>query len=112
VYERLIDHTDDRGTIDTLQFLMTREITHMKAFMLALDSMGKDSLTIGKLPPSQLVNQYFNDSTGPGQFGDHDARGPWNQGDGWQFVNAPAFEELENAKQKTRRGHEPVGSRK
>ena len=32
VYERLIDHTDDPGTIDTLQFLMTREITHMKAF--------------------------------------------------------------------------------
>ena len=32
VYERLIDHTDDPGTIDTLQFLMTREITHMKSF--------------------------------------------------------------------------------
>jgi hypothetical protein len=32
VYERLIDHTQDPSTIDTLQFLMTREITHMKAF--------------------------------------------------------------------------------
>jgi hypothetical protein len=30
VYERLIDHTGDPGSIDTLQFLMTREITHMR----------------------------------------------------------------------------------
>ena len=32
VYERLINFTDDPGTKDALQFLMTREITHMKAF--------------------------------------------------------------------------------
>lgn len=30
VYERLIDFTSDQGTIDTLQFLMSREITHLK----------------------------------------------------------------------------------
>src|SRR4030095_9838897 len=41
VYERLIGFTDDRGTIDALQFLMTREITHLKAFTAALESMGK-----------------------------------------------------------------------
>src|ERR1700761_2663932 len=41
VYERLIDHTDDPGSIDTLQFLMTREITHMKAFTAALESLEK-----------------------------------------------------------------------
>src|SRR3984885_15328003 len=39
VYERLINHTDDPGTVDTLQFLMTREITHMKAFSAALESL-------------------------------------------------------------------------
>ena len=38
VYERLINFTDDQGTIDALQFLMTREITHMKAFTAALES--------------------------------------------------------------------------
>ena len=32
VYERLINFCDDAGTKDALQFLMTREITHMKAF--------------------------------------------------------------------------------
>ena len=36
VYERLINFCDDAGTKDALQFLMTREITHMKAFAAAL----------------------------------------------------------------------------
>jgi Mn-containing catalase len=92
VYERLINFCDDPGTKDALQFLMTREITHMKAFMAALDSMGKDALEIGKIPPTPgLVDQYFNDSTGEGDDGEVDARGPWNEGDDWEFVEAPAF---------------------
>src|SRR6202044_1466597 len=41
VYERLINFCDDPGSKDALQFLMTREITHMKAFTAALGSMGK-----------------------------------------------------------------------
>ena len=110
VYERLINFTEDRGTIDALQFLMTREITHMKAFMLALDSMGKDPLEIGKIPPTpELVNQYFDDSTGEGDFGEQDMRGPWNNGDGWEFVEAPAFQELKSAASGTRR---PIDSEK
>jgi Mn-containing catalase len=28
-----------------------------------------------------------------GEMGE-DARGPWNQGDGWQYVEAPAFRDL------------------
>jgi Mn-containing catalase len=92
VYERLINFTDDAGSKDALQFLMTREITHMKAFMLALESLGKDPLSIGKIPPTPgLVDQYFNDSTGEGDDAEIDARGPWNQGNGWKFVEAPAF---------------------
>jgi len=92
VYERLINFTDDAGSKDALQFLMTREITHMKAFMLALESMGKDPLCIGEIPPtSGLVDQYFNDSTGEGDDNEIDARGPWNQGNGWSIVEAPAF---------------------
>lgn len=67
VYERLIDFCDDAGTKDALQLLMTREITHMKAFTLALESMGKKPFSIGEIPPTRdLVNQYFNDSTGEG----------------------------------------------
>jgi Mn-containing catalase len=91
VYERLIDFCDDAGSKDALQFLMTREITHMKAFMAALESLGKDPLQIGEIPPTAgLVNQYFNDSTGTGDDGETDARGPWNEGDGMEIVEAPA----------------------
>src|SRR6201990_2730235 len=85
VYERLIDFCDDPGTKDALQFLMTREITHMKAFMAALDSMGKPALSIGKIPPTKgVVDEFYNDSTGEGDDGEIDARGPWNEGDGWK----------------------------
>jgi Mn-containing catalase len=79
VYERLIDHTNDPGSIDTLQFLMTREITHMKAFQAALDSMEKQPFSIGMLKPTPgIVDEYFNGSTGEGPEGDIDMRGPWN----------------------------------
>jgi len=94
VYERLINFTDDAGTKDALQFLMTREITHMKAFTAALESLGKPRFSIGKIPPTAiLVDQFFNDSTGAGDDGEIDARGPWNQGDDWEFVDAPAFQD-------------------
>ncbi len=94
VYERLIDFTDDAGTRDALQFLMTREITHMKAFMLGLESLGKDPLSIGRIPPTpELVDLYFNDSTGEGDDGETDATGAWNTGNGWKVVEAPAFQD-------------------
>src|SRR5688572_24535479 len=65
VYERLLNFTTDPGTKDALQFLMTREITHMKAFSAALESMAKPRFSVGKIAPSKaLVDQYFNDSTG------------------------------------------------
>ena len=103
VYERLIDFTDDQGTIEALQFLMSREITHMKAFTAALESMGKPKFSIGRIPPTpRLVDQYFNDSTGIGDRGEPDARGPWNEGGSWEYVNAPAFAELESAVAGTR----------
>lgn len=90
VYERLIDFCRDAGTKDALQFLMTREITHMRAFMLALESMGKPPLSIGKIAPTPgLVDQFFNESTGEGDRGEVDARGPWNEGEPWEFVESP-----------------------
>src|ERR1700753_2294063 len=90
VYERLINFTDDAGTKQALQFLMTREITHMKAFMAALESMGKDPLEIGQLPPTpDIVNKFFNDSTGEGDKGEKDYRGPWNE-DVVDYIEAPA----------------------
>ena len=98
VYERLINFTRDAGTKDALQFLMTREITHMKAFTAALESMNKPRFSIGEVPPTPgLVDQFFNDSTGAGEDGEIDARGPWNEGGDWQRVEAPAFRALDAA---------------
>jgi len=95
VYERLINFCRDAGTRDALQFLMTREITHMRAFALALESMSKPPFSIGKIAPTpKLVDQYFNDSTGEGDRGEVDARGPWNEGEPWEFVEAPALQDM------------------
>lgn len=103
VYERLIHFCDDAGTKDALQFLMTREITHMKAFTAALESIGKPRFSIGQIAPTpQLVNQYFNDSTGQGDNGEIDARGPWNQGDEWEYVESPVMTGDGNAARATR----------
>lgn len=97
VYERLINFTDDAGTKDALQFLMTREITHMKAFTAALESMGKPRFMIGRIPPTPgLVDQFFNDSTGAGEDGEIDARGPWNEGGDWTRVEASAFQDRQD----------------
>lgn len=110
VYERLINFTDDQGTIDALQFLMTREITHMKAFTAALESLGKPAFSIGRIPPTpELVNQYFNDSTGTGDRGEPDTRGPWNEGGDWELVTAPAFQELESPRAGTRQAEKFPG---
>jgi Mn-containing catalase len=73
---------------------MTREITHMKAFTAALESLRKAPFSIGKIPPtSVLVDQYFNDSTGVGDEGETDARGPWNEGGDWKIVEKEQLEE-------------------
>jgi Mn-containing catalase len=98
VYERLINFCDDAGTKDALQFLMTREITHMKAFSAALESMKKPAFSIGKIAPTPgLVDQFFNDSTGTGDEGEIDTRGPWNEGGDWEFMSSPALSTVDSA---------------
>jgi Mn-containing catalase len=57
--------------------------------------MNKPRFMIGRIPPTPgLVDQFFNDSTGTGEDGELDARGPWNEGGDWQRVEAPAFQDL------------------
>jgi Mn-containing catalase len=93
VYERLINFCRDAGTKDALQFLMTREITHMRAFTIALETMGKPPFSIGRIAPTpKLVDQFFNDSTGEGDHGEIDTRGPWNEGEPWEFVRSPVLQ--------------------
>jgi Mn-containing catalase len=89
VYERLIDHTDDPGSIDTLQFLMTREITHLKAFTAALEGLEKSPFSIGRLKPTPgIVDEFLNTSKGEGSEADVDMRGPWQSSYGLHLVEA------------------------
>lgn len=100
VYERQTSFSDDQGTIDALQFLMNRKITHMKAFSAALESMKKTVFSIGTLPTTPgLVNQYFNDSTGTGDRGEPDCRGLWNRGPEWEYVESHVFSHFKGEKE-------------
>jgi Mn-containing catalase len=82
IYERLINTTDDPGVAEALGFLMTREVAHQKAFEKALYSI-EPNFPPGKLPGMpEFRNKYFNLSVGDG-----DMRGPWNQGEQWEFVD-------------------------
>jgi Mn-containing catalase len=94
VYERLINLCDDRGTKEALQFLMTREITHLRAFMQALDSVTSDKLVIGQIPPTpDIVDQFYNTSTGEGDEGEEDTAGPWNTD--IPVIDSPALVEFQ-----------------
>lgn len=84
IYERLINVTDDPGIKDALAFLMTRELAHQKSFEKALHSI-QPNFPQGKLPGlPAFTSVYFNLSQG-----EEDRRGPWNQGDDWEFVADP-----------------------
>ncbi|HEY0333658.1 MAG TPA: manganese catalase family protein [Stenotrophomonas sp.] len=82
VYERLINVTDDPGIIDSLRFLMTREIAHQKSFEKALYAI-EPNFPPGKLPGDPaFTDKYYNMSQGEG-----DATGPWNQGEQWESIS-------------------------
>jgi hypothetical protein len=87
---------------------MTREITHMKAFMTALAAMEKPPLTIGLIKPSpKIVDQYFNTSTGMGDQGEQDLLAPWNDDSTVERIDAPAFQKFADPALGTRRA-EPI----
>ena len=82
VYERLINCTDDPGVKDALAFLMTREVAHQKSFEKALYAM-EPNFPAGKLVGlPAFADKYYDMSQGEG-----DARGPWNEGAQWEFVD-------------------------
>jgi Mn-containing catalase len=89
VYERLLSFTDDPGTKEALQFLMTREITHMRAFTAALESMEKPPFSIGTVAPTpKLVDQYFNASTNGSTAEEKNNVSMWNKGTGLHLVES------------------------
>jgi Mn-containing catalase len=100
----MIDFCDGSGSKGALQFLMTREITHMKAFMTALAAMEKPPLTIGLIESSpKIVDQYFNTSTGMGDLVEQDLLAPWNDDSSVERIDAPAFQDFADPQLGTRR---------
>jgi Mn-containing catalase len=88
-YESLIKLAPDEGTKETLVHLLTREISHAKMFMKALDSMGK--LTdpfFGNIQPDETVDIYYNLSTNG-----KDERGPWNSEADFRYIADPMQEQ-------------------
>ena len=82
VYGRLINCTDDPGVRDALNFLMTREVAHQKSFEKALYAM-EPNFPAGKLVGlPAFADKYYDMSQGEG-----DARGPWNEGEQWEFID-------------------------
>ncbi|MDP9932970.1 manganese catalase family protein [Variovorax paradoxus] len=83
IYERLINLTDDPGVKEALGFLMTREIAHQKSFEKALYAI-QPNFPPGKLPGMpEFTKVYFDMSK------DGEVRGPWNQGEKWEYVDDP-----------------------
>lgn len=89
VYETLIPLTDDPEVKRTLDFLMTREVTHFQQFQAALNSIEPN------FPPGifetnpKYSNLHFNLSKG------EEYRGSWNEGkscklnEEWQYIENP-----------------------
>ena len=89
VYEYLMQFTEDPYVLETLNFLMTREVAHFQQFEAALDTIRPN------FPPGVLQsdprygNLYYNMSEG------EESRGPWNEGksvgfnETWQYIDDP-----------------------
>jgi Mn-containing catalase len=85
-YEELIKLATDEGTKQTLVHLLTREISHTKMFMKALESLGKlDEPFFGNIQPDETVDLYFNLSSD----GEKDERGPWNSDENFKYIADP-----------------------
>lgn len=101
VYEHLMKFTTDPYVLDTLTFLMTREVAHYKMFEAALSTIEPN------FPPGMLqadpryTQQYFNMSK-PAS-----ARGPWNEGEmpgmgkDFEYIDEPLDYVKEKSMEKT-----------
>lgn len=84
-YEALIKLATDEGTKQTLVHLLTREISHTKMFMKALDSLGKlTDPMFGNVQPDETVDLYYNLSSNG-----KDERGPWNSEPDFRYIAEP-----------------------
>ena len=94
-YEDLMQFTDDKEVLATLNYLMTREVAHFQQFEAALDTIRPN------FPPGVLQTdpRYGNLYSNHSQGGDY--RGPWNEGrstgfgEEWQYIADPHRQVIE-----------------
>lgn len=84
VYERLLQHTDDPGVRDMIRFLLSREESHSTSFAQALSTVQGTQGVMQDFRDSTFSKKYFDLSTGPQNY-----RGPWNQGNDFQYEKNP-----------------------
>ncbi len=95
-YEYLMQFTDDKDVLATLNYLLTREVAHLQQFEAALETIRPN------FPPGVLQSdpRYSNLYSNHSQGGDY--RGPWNEGrstgfgEEWQYVADPYAQVLES----------------
>ncbi|MEO8795654.1 MAG: manganese catalase family protein [Daejeonella sp.] len=89
VYEHLMKFTEDPYVLETLSFLMTREVAHYKMFEAALQSIQPNFPPAVLQADPRFTQQYFNLSN------PESVRGPWNKGEmpgmglDWEYVEDP-----------------------
>lgn len=89
VYEYLMEFTDDKYVLATLNFLMAREIAHFQQFEAALGTIAPNFPPGVRQGDPRYCNLYSNHSAGG------DAYGPWNEGrsagldEEWRYVDDP-----------------------
>lgn len=107
VYEYLMKFTDDPHVVETLRFLMTREVAHSQMFEAALESIQPNFPPGIKQSDPRYSNVYFNMSNGAS------VRGPWNEGkspqlgETWQYVEDPIKHVIDS---KGMTDHKPTGT--
>ncbi len=89
VYEYLMQFTDDKDVLATLNFLLTREVAHFQQFEAALDTI-RPNFPPGVLQSDPRYSNIYSDHSLGGE-----ARGPWNEGrspefdEEWLYVEDP-----------------------
>ncbi len=97
VYEYLMEFTDDKYVLETLNFLLTREVAHYQQFQAALDSIEPNFPMGIRQSDPRYSNIYSNHSLDKCH-----TRGAWNEGrscgldEEWIFVENPRQKSIES----------------
>ena len=95
VYEYLMQFTDDKYVLETLNYLMTREVAHYQQFEAALETI-KPNFPPGVLQSDPRYGNLYSNHSAGGSEG-----GPWSEGispefgEEWRYVEHPRAQVLE-----------------